>query len=105
MTSEIPWPRSADGRAVLRVLKPFQFTLSAHRSRKFAAGEHLLDPANAEDAAVLSHSWICDFADGCIESPQQARERLEAVAAKGAERAQREAAVRKETAAALGVTP
>ena len=70
----------------INVLRPFKLVTpvgvrGAHE-RSFAKGEHLLDPENAEDAAVLAHPWIRACADGAIESPQQAEERLERLRAK-----------------------
>jgi hypothetical protein len=103
MISETPWFRTADGRVRLIVLKQFHFILARTRSRTFAAGDHLLDPNNAEDAAVLNHRWIYeDFADGCIESPQQTRERLEGAAAKADAARERHEALRREAKAAFG---
>jgi hypothetical protein len=100
------WFRTADGLVRLIVLKQFHFILTRTRSRTFAAGEHLLDPNNAEDAAVLNHRWICeDFADGHIESPQKTREGLEAQAAKADAARARHEALQRETAAALGLAP
>jgi hypothetical protein len=96
------WFRAADGRARLFVLKPFYFqkegvTLPGN-PRKFETGEHLLDPKDWRDAAVLAHPWICEqFADGDIESPAKTRARFEAVVARDEEREQRQRALLRET--------
>jgi hypothetical protein len=104
--TETQWFRTAEGLVRLQVLKPFNFTVNAERARKFTAGEHLLDPSCAEDAAILAHPWIHkDFADGHIESPPRTKERLEAEAAAVEARADRQGLILKETAAALGLAP
>jgi hypothetical protein len=104
--SETPWFRTAEGLVRLNVLKQFSFSFPAQhgRQRRFAKGEHLLDPQGAEDAAILAHPWIArDFADGHIESPQRTRDRLEAdLAATDAVR-KRQQLLLGETAAALGL--
>jgi hypothetical protein len=102
MTSEIPWPRSADGRVRLNVLKHFSFihmdgmTSQVHQ-RKFEPGELVLDPEKPEDAVMLAHPWICEqFADGHIESPDQTRARLKAEEARHAEVRERQQALLRE---------
>jgi phage terminase large subunit len=65
---------------VLRVLRPFGLCtpvgVRGSSERRFIRGEHVLDPENPEDAAVLAHPWIRDtYADGAIENPQQAADR------------------------------
>jgi hypothetical protein len=100
------WFRTEQGLVRLIVVKPFHFIFSRQRSRTFAAGEHLLDPNNAEDAAILAHPWICEqFADDYIESPAKTRERLEAVAAKTQTVRARQEAFQRETETALGLAP
>jgi hypothetical protein len=76
------WFRTEQGLVRLIVVKQFNFTFKRQPPRRFAVGEHLLDPKKPEDAEILAHEWICEqFADGHIESPQKTRERLEAVVA------------------------
>ena len=101
--SETPsWLRTADGRVRLNVLRAFLFNYRLSdreaRPRCFEAGEHMLDPRDIDDAQFLAHPWICStFADGCIESPDQARARLQAEAAVSAERHERQQALLRET--------
>lgn len=82
----------SEGPVTINVLRPFLFCTphgvrGAH-SRRFVKGEHVLDPTDPEDAAVLAHPWISrDFADGAIETPAQAVERRAREVAE-AERAQ-----------------
>lgn len=86
--AEMKWLMSK-GRVRLPVLKAFTFNTPVHikgngmqqilpDERRFVAGEHLLDPADPADAAVLAHPFICrDLADGYIEHPQVTSARLE----------------------------
>jgi hypothetical protein len=92
--TKTPWLRAGDGRVRLIVLKMFYFlqkvggtNSTTGRERKFEVKEHLLDPNNADDAAVLAHPWVHrDFCDGFIESPAATRARVEREAAAEAER-------------------
>ncbi len=84
----------------INVLKPFTFTppvleregmVGLPQEIKFNIGEHEVDDV------IADHPWIAKhFADGHIESPAQARLRLEAVAKKA-----REDAVNAELAIAM----
>ena len=65
------------GIVKINVLKAFRFTTPADRKagvplpveKVFAVGEHEIDEA------MLAHPWMAAGADGCIESPAQAKER------------------------------
>lgn len=68
--------------AKIRVLKPFIFSAQPPPGEKipveryFAPGEHEVDDV------IASHPWIKDhFADGRIETPEQAKERTAKAAA------------------------
>lgn len=61
---------------VIRVLRTFLFNTGYGEQRRFGKGEHMLNPADPADAAFLAHPWIEGFADGMIENPEQAAERL-----------------------------
>ena len=101
--TETQWLRTADGLVRSLVVKAFQFNVRAGVARGFTVGEHLLDPNDPEDAAVLAHRSInTDFADGHIERPEATLARLQAAEAAAAERAARQAAVRKEAESFLG---
>jgi hypothetical protein len=103
---DTPWFRTAEGRVRLFVLREFRFIFPDQRARRFDAGEHVLDPADADDAAVLAHPWVArDFADGHVEPPQRTLARLEAAATAAAADLQRQAATRAEWAFLGGTTP
>jgi len=114
------WLRTPDDKVRLVVLKPFTFLTPISRTtadgtertdareRRFAAGEHVLDPKRAADAVVLEHRWIReDLADGHIEDPAKGRERIAVEEKRDAAEADRrrrlmeeaEAAVRRQVAA------
>jgi len=93
------WLRTPEGLVRLVVLRQFNFIYkvehrgaggiitTAGRHRKFEVREHFLNPADREDAEVLNHPWICEqFADGCIEPPEQTRARVQVEAQQEAER-------------------
>lgn len=84
----------------ITVLKPFTFSRPPGKAQKLPT-EQKFEPGEREiDNEMAAHPWIeKDFADGAIESPAQARARLEAAKA-GAEQAARDAEVAKAQAEA-----
>jgi len=119
--TETQWLRTQEGLVRLIILKQFNFihkvehpgingaTWTAGKHRKFEVREHFLDPDDREDAEVLTHPWICEqFADGCVESPEQTRARVQVEARQEAERSaaaqKRFEAVQREADLALQAT-
>lgn len=61
----------------IRVLRPFLFSYPLKEGQRFAKERHLVPGDQEIDDEIASHPWIKDhFADGCIETPEQAQQRL-----------------------------
>jgi hypothetical protein len=110
--AETKWLTTAEGKIHFPVVKGFTFLmpvvrndgiqLITSRERRFEKGDHVLDPANPEDAQVLSHPWIArDLADGAVESPEVTRARLEQEAEQARIRKERTDALLAEAAVVL----